>query len=393
MALKHSRENNASSLIKTVSFFIKSFGFWIIVALYFILQNYIESLPSGREFPLLGYSIHQICNFSLWAILTPIILVFYRKIELDKSIIKKLSLIIVFGFSLSLIHSFAHNIISLSLRSRIVDANFSQYLFPDKIFQIGIASTFNSFTTYILLIAGVYSFHIMNKNREQETLNAKLEATISQVKLQTLKGQLHPHFLFNTLNSISSLIIINPDHAQKMLIKLSALLRYTLDHDKNQFALVKDEIDVTKKYLDIEKMRLGERLVYQLNVDERVMNAELPFLLLQPLVENSIVHGISPKRAHGKINVSIKEEKKRLKILVSDNGQAPNVIDDSLFEQGLGLSITRKRLEEAYPTDHDIKVSRNSENGLDVSIMIPLNRQNKGIKYDKPFGEVINKPK
>ena len=352
---------------------IQIFLFWSLVAIFFVVQNYVQAIANDRPFPIAGYSIHQLSNFWLWAFFTPIVLKFVDYTKEGNSRIKKAAWFLLSGTILSILHSFVFNLISIELRYTILEIEqLKGYLTFQGLLPIAVSGFFSSFLTFILLTGAIYAWRLTIKNREQEALNARLEANLNQTRLQALKGQLHPHFLFNTLNSISSLTEINPSLARKMISKLSGLLRYSLDHTNRQFASVREEIEVTRKYLEIEQIRFGDRLTVSFDIDSDIELAKIPFLLLQPLVENSIIHGISPHRKKGLIEISCTRQDDYINISISDNGKTPEKLDDSLFEEGMGLSLTKKRLNELFSNNFDMKLEKNVKGGLTIQLLLPF---------------------
>lgn len=159
------------------------------------------------------------------------------------------------------------------------------------------------------------------RSQERERRAAELEARLTTARLQALRVQVNPHFLFNTLNSIAALVYINPRAADEMLGDLSALLRRSLDSMEEQEIPLAQELEFIGAYIRIEQKRFGERLRVEQNVSDELMNALVPALILQPLVENAIRHGIEPQRAPGLISIEVKQEGKQLHLIVRDNGR------------------------------------------------------------------------
>src|SRR5215468_9548125 len=158
-------------------------------------------------------------------------------------------------------------------------------------------------------------------SQERERRAAELEARLTSAKLQALRMQLHPHFLFNTLNSIATLVYVNPRAADEMLGDLSELLRRSLDSMEEQEIPLAQELEFIGAYLSIEQKRFGERLRLEQSVPDGLMKALVPALILQPLVENAISHGIEPQRGPGLISIEAKQEAKHLHLIVRDNGR------------------------------------------------------------------------
>src|SRR5262249_11577184 len=189
-------------------------------------------------------------------------------------------------------------------------------------------------------------------SQERERRAAALEARFTSAKLQALRMQLNPHFLFNTLNSIAALVYVNPRAADEMLGDLSELLRRSLNSMEEQEVPLAQELEFIGGYLSIEQKRFGERLRLEQSVPDELMKALVPALILQPLVENAIRHGIEPRRGPGLISIEAKREDKQLHLIVRDNGRGlPAAGSNSSVRRGIGLANTQARLQGLYGQD------------------------------------------
>jgi two-component system LytT family sensor kinase len=197
---------------------------------------------------------------------------------------------------------------------------------------------------------------------------ADLNTQLAKAQLKALKMQLHPHFLFNTLHAISELIHENPAGAEKMVIGLSQLLRLSLDTTSSEVPL-HQELRFVELYLDIEKTRFDERLHVDMDIDPGVRDALVPYLILQPLVENSIKHGISRRSAKGQVVISARQEGESLVLRVTDNGGG---VESKPLREGIGLSTTRERLEKIYGNRQTLQFVKRAGVGTEVTIRIPL---------------------
>ena len=238
-----------------------------------------------------------------------------------------------------------------------------------------------------LLIYGVIIFgsqaYLRNKNyAEQERKNSLLEAQLIEAQLQALKMQLQPHFLFNTLNSISSLVNKNPLQAQTMIAKLGDFLRMTLDFNKNQMVLLSEELNFLRSYLEIEQIRFSEKLQVIFNVDENVTNAVVPHLVLQPIVENSVKHGISQITEGGKIEIIAQKSADKLILQVKDNGRNQTQSNISKGNRKTGLANVKARLQRLYGDDFSFEMNSEIDKGTIVTITIPLSFDFVGTEKD-----------
>jgi two-component system, LytTR family, sensor kinase len=187
------------------------------------------------------------------------------------------------------------------------------------------------------------------RERERERQQARLELTTREAELALLKAQLQPHFLFNSLNSVLSLIDTDPARAREMLVRLSALLQSTLRRIDLAQVSLDGEIELVRAYLDIEKIRFAARLDVDIDVSRDAQSAGVPPLLLQPLVENAVKHGIAPSPAGGRVRVAARVDDGRLMLEVGDSGGGMTAAQPG---RGLGLELTRRRLDAAYGDDY-----------------------------------------
>jgi two-component system LytT family sensor kinase len=209
-------------------------------------------------------------------------------------------------------------------------------------------------------------------SQERERRAAELEARLTSAKLQALRMQINPHFLFNTLNSITALVYVNPRAADEMLGDLSELLRRSLDSMEEQEIPLAQELEFIGTYLSIEQKRFGERLRLEQTVPDELMKAMVPALILQPLVENAIRHGIEPRRGPGLISIEAKKEDQDLHLIVRDNGRGLPADPDNLGRRGIGLANTRARLQGLYGANQRFNLSRAEPQGCQVDIHLPL---------------------
>ena len=210
-------------------------------------------------------------------------------------------------------------------------------------------------------------------SQERERRAAELEARLTSAKLQALRMQINPHFLFNTLNSIAALVYVNPRAADEMLGDLSELLRRSLDSMEEQEIPLAQELEFIGAYLSIEQKRFGDRLRVEQSVPDELRKALVPALILQPLVENAIRHGIEPRRGPGLISIEAKQEDKHLHLIVRDNGRGwPGADLNSSGRRGIGLANTRARLRGLYGQNQSFSFGRAEPQGCRVDIHLPF---------------------
>jgi LytS/YehU family sensor histidine kinase len=218
-----------------------------------------------------------------------------------------------------------------------------------------------------------YALDFYRKYREREFLATRLEAQLAQAQLESLRMQLHPHFLFNTLNSIVGLVRDNKNQAAvNMLVGLSDLLRHTLEHSSRQEVELREEINFIKLYLSIQEMRFSDRLRIELDIDPATSKALVPNLILQPLTENALRHGIGRSAASGMVGIRSVVEDGHLRLTVYDNGAG--LPDDWQLKgsAGIGLANTVARLQQLYDDDHQFDIRNRESGGVEAVIVMPL---------------------
>lgn len=206
--------------------------------------------------------------------------------------------------------------------------------------------------------------------RERELAATRLAEQLAQANLQMLKMQLHPHFLFNTLNAISSLMHADADAADRMISRLSDLLRMALEKDDRPRARLKSELDFLRRYLDLEQIRFRDRLEVTIDVAPECASALVPRLILQPLVENAIRHGIAMRSAAGRLSIRAERRGDRMILDVADDG--PGLPAGREPHLGVGLANTLARLEQLYGDDATLELVNAEEGGLIVHLELPF---------------------
>lgn len=220
---------------------------------------------------------------------------------------------------------------------------------------------------YILQFCVFHAFEYYSAFQKQKEIELKLVKANLQSELTAIKAQLNPHFLYNVFNSISASVPPEMEETREMIATLADMFRYILRASKEDFVLLKEEIDFIEKYLSLEKNRFGERLTSEIIIDSDVLNAKIPPMILQPLVENSIKHGLSSLIEGGKISIIVSRNKGKIRFEISDTGVG--VIDKKgIFNQGIGLTNTQLRLEKIYHSA--LEITDNQPKGLKIAFEI-----------------------
>jgi sensor histidine kinase YesM len=233
---------------------------------------------------------------------------------------------------------------------------------------------------YWIIFGVAQAMNYYRQYRDRELRASQLEGRLAQAQLQVLKMQLHPHFLFNTLNAISALIHQDVEVADRMIARLGDLLRSTLENANRQEVPLQQELDFIQPYLEIEQARLGPRLSVTMDIDPAAEDAQVPNLILQPLVENAIRHGIAPRVEPGRIEIKARREQGRLTLQIRDDGPGLGGGPQKPFKEGVGLANTRARLQQLYGADHRFELCNGHGCGLQVTIVIPF-RDSSGLDH------------
>jgi two-component system LytT family sensor kinase len=224
----------------------------------------------------------------------------------------------------------------------------------------------------IVLVAHAVSYY--RRFRERELRATQLEGQLAKAHLQRLKSQLQPHFLFNTMHSISALMLTDVNAADRMMCRLSDLLRISLETADTQITTLNRELEFVSCYLEIEKVRFEERMKVIFDIAPETLDAQVPHLLLQPLVDNAVKHGISKVSVGGEIRITVRRQDNELQLQIKDNGPGVRKTG-TLATNGLGLRITRERLESLYRQNQSLELVSPPEGGVTIRVCIPFRLQ------------------
>lgn len=346
------------------------FGIWLIPILLILVEAAIFLRRTNWNSPYIPYFI---TFWSLRAVLSPLIVWYTIRFWADHKRVGRLFVTHSAGFLLfSLLfwcgaYLVLHNILHKSELFGVAKTGT----------EIGVFGLIvdNSISTnsivYVSTVGFCYIWEFLSQNIIINKKAMELERSLLTSRLELLKGQLNTHFLFNTLHTISSFVVRRQnDEANRMLVRLSELLRFSLKENKQQLIPLHKEMELLQLYLDIQETRFRDRLELDVRVQPSISNSLVPSLLLQPVVENAVKYGVEPYNDKGKIAIDIHSVNGKLVILVKDNGKKNfSEID---FSTGIGLSNTRERLKQLYPGNHQLAISANeSGQGVLVSIEIP----------------------
>jgi two-component sensor histidine kinase len=225
---------------------------------------------------------------------------------------------------------------------------------------------------YLSLISLSHAFIYFRRSQQRDRRAVELAVQLDRARLQALRMQLQPHFLFNTLNAISTLIQTNPRVAQEMVGSLGQMLRLSLDSGSQAEVPLEQELKFLDSYLEIAQIRFGNRLKVNQHINPKTLKALVPTFILQPLVENAIQHGIEPDSAQGTVEICAEQTADQLTLSVSDTGIGLTETFDEAAIKGIGLANTRARLQSLYPGQYNFTIRNRAKGGCLAELKIPL---------------------
>jgi two-component system, LytTR family, sensor kinase len=345
------------------------FIFWTLLALSFASQFYISGAKAGLEVTWGQAVSYALGDWYVFALLSIPVIGLARKFAFESSQWLRSLAVHLLG---SMLFSLGYMVIRAGLGSWQSGATFGDAFRP-----LLVKTWHFNLLIYWVIVAVSQAFDYYRKYRERELHASQLEKHLVQAKLQALQMQLNPHFLFNTLHSISSLMHKDVEAADRMIMRLSDLLRAALDSADTQEVSLRKELELLQLYLGIEQIRFGDRLSVGMDVAPDTLEAQVPNFILQPLVENAIRHGIEPRARPGRIELHARRQADALALAVCDNGKGlPNA---KPAREGVGLSNTRARLRELYGESHQFELRSSPEGGLRVEMTIPYRPEAKAV--------------
>lgn len=340
-------------------------AFWGVIALLDIVEDVVDPRDSGL---LPGEALHTVLEHAVWALVTPGIFWLSRRFSLERRDWLRylfLHLFIAIGVvvSIDLFKRGTWNALTTGHpRSISISGILSSFRFVDELLLY-----------LIVLVAGFardYFRRYQERQKEAVALRAhaaRLQAHLAEARFQALRMQLNPHFLFNTLHTISTYLERDPRGVRRMIARLSELLRYVLDVGTLKEVPLSQEMGFVDGYLDIQAIRFQDSLEVHRDIEPEAMDALVPTLILQPLIENAIQHGVSHVETGGRVELRAWRDGERLHLSVRDNG--PGLAASA--EDGLGLRNTRDRLQSLYGDEQRLVLEPAEGGGLVAHITLP----------------------
>jgi two-component system, LytTR family, sensor kinase len=353
------REGDRSRLTWLLGFLI-----WTGIGLAFAAQFYVSSVKAGQPISWQSAIVWSLGDWYVWALLSIVVLKLARRFPLEG---KEWAICLAIHLCGSLVTSVAYIFVRAGLATLQSHLRGQSADFLEAFSSLLIKTLFFNALIYWVIVSVAHALNYYRRYRERELRASELERNLTAAKLKTLQMQLNPHFLFNTLHAISALMHKDVNAADRMISRLSELLRRALDSSEAQEVPLRQEIDFLRRYLEIEQTRFGSRLEVQFAVPDGTADFLVPNLILQPLVENAIKHGIEPNARRGVIEIGARLEENWLVLEVRDNGGGlPNGYDERI-----GLANTRSRLAQLYGNDHQFDIQTLASGGASATIRIP----------------------
>ena len=346
-------------------------GIWTIVALFFSTQVYMMYYSGNQPIPYAKAFFVQATACYLWALATPLVLWLARNHRIDrnnwkKKVLMHVGLSVLLSSTLIVIHFVIYMMI-VGRTDRITPYWAFDYLYPNL-------DRWLLVYWFILLMSHASNYY--KSYREGELKASQLRMQLAQSQLEALKMQVHPHFLFNTLHSISALLSKDTESARKMITRLGDFLRLTLESGGSNEVTLQQELEFLNGYLEIERIRFQDRLTTTIDIDPEVLNVHVPNLILQPIVENAMRHAVARTNA-GIVEISAVPRNGSVHIEVKDNGPGLESETPSLSRgsRGVGLANTQARLECLYGSHAKFELRNRPSGGLTVVVEVPRSKE------------------
>lgn len=365
-------------------------GFWTLVVVVETGENYASQFAENFKFPW-SLALRRACEeWYPWALLTAVIFWMGRRVSLEHTSVGRWILAhLASSVCVSLVY-FAIYAGLLHGQTSVMDGTVLRF---GKLYhKLVIHYLHLTLMIYWVVLLAQHGWHYYGRSRERERQASALATELVRTRLEVLRMQLNPHFLFNTLHTISALIHENPEGADRILARLSELLRVSLEQSDAQEVPLRQELLFLDRYLEIEQMRFQDRLTVERTIEPGLGDLRVPSLILQPLVENAIRHGIEPREDAGCVRIAARRVDGMLELTVSDNG--PGLPENEAIprREGVGLSNTRSRLTHLYGADHRFELTPAPGGGLEARLRIPCRtepaeRSPRVVVVTRPGGE------
>ncbi len=358
--------------MKTKTNWLAILGVWSLFGAWFGNQTFIDMHSRGMHHSYVRMLIWGWLVGMTWVPITLPLLAMAKKFPFERSaLLRSIPIHLVVYAILAMYTNAAKQLVTLWMHpyDPLIVTGSLRSLYASS-FLGNLATTL---AIYVAFVGVAHALEYRRTAREQELHAAQLQALLSQAQVLSLKMQLHPHFLFNTLNGIVALVREREnDSAVQMLVGLSNMLRYALESSGQQEVPLSEDVEFLNLYLDLEKMRFPDRLTVEMQIDPSTRVAMVPNLLLQPIAENAIRHGISQTIAPGKLTIRSARSEGKLVLTIEDDGVGLGSEYDETTSEGIGLKNTRSRLAQLYGENWSLTLKERVTGGVAVQISLPF---------------------
>ncbi len=353
-------------------------GFWVLLGTLSLVRRALDPRgPLGLSTPELLLTISE---YALWMALTPLVFALVRRVPLERADwVRRLALHLLIAFAVAAAVEVVRILIARPLLvaefPRVGRGRFARRIDPGH--ALANLQFLDELVVYLAILATGFArdYFLRFRERQAEAARllaetARLQAQLAAARLSTLRMQLNPHFLFNTLHAVSALVERDPSGVRRIVARLSTLLRRALDESTPQEVPLRDELDFLRGYFDIQRVRFQDRLEIAEDVPPEALDALVPNLILQPLAENAVEHGVSRLETDaGRITVSARREAGRLLISIRDNGLGLDPGDER--DGGVGLKNVRARLDALYGDAARLDLAPTDGRGTEARVTLP----------------------
>ena len=342
-------------------------GSWTVACLFFSTQIYLLYVREEKPIPFRRALLMQGVICFLWALATPLVIWLARRFQVERNNWRRrVSLHFAFGVGLSA------PMVAIDYIVYMMQIGHGSSITVIRILQYVFYNLDRCLLVYAVIVLMHHAYVYYKQYRQKELQAAQLRTQLVQAQLEALKMQLHPHFLFNTLHSISALLNQDIEAARSMISRLGDFLRLTLENAGTQEVTLQQELEFLDGYLEIERIRFQDRLTTSVRVDPELLDQRVPNLILQPIVENAMRHAIANSNG-GRIDILVEPDNGMLRIQVRDNGPGLHLTpgDSENGRQGLGLANTKARLDRLYGPAHRLDLANEPSGGLVVTMQLP----------------------
>jgi len=372
---------NSMGLMPGRRILVGSLVAWVALAAVFALHEYASGSADLTPVPLVIAVYWSASEWMPWALLTPLVLIVtYRAPLLGSSWGARVGLYAALGVGLSVLHAFLQagaDAVVVSL-THDVDTSIRHWLSGRRV-QLPADFTYLlqrkmgfSLAVFAAVVGAAHGAHYYELSQQRELDAARLRAEVANARLAALTQRLRPHFLFNTLNGIAELITEDPDRAEHLLTELAHLLRSALESDEKPTVSLLDELTLTRSYLEIQRLRFGDRLRTHMSFDATLASVRVPPLFLQSAIENAVRFAVNTKADVADVSIDVRGDAAGFTVLVSDSGPGPGA---GPLVEGTGLRSTRARLTALYGDRFHLAIEQRPEGGGQVRFELPIIRR------------------